>query len=97
MDDVLSFHTRVYSKSDEIKEIKLWKRVIIVVQALPILIIKLFIVIIALIFEWFNQIFHCFVPKPLNDIRGQLAVVSAKITTHKNITRMHYFPTHTYK
>lgn len=80
MDDVLSFHTRAYSKSDDLKKTELWKRAITLVQALPILIIKLFIVTIAMIFELFNQIFHCFVPKSLNDIRGQLAVVSFQNT-----------------
>lgn len=86
MEDVLSFHTRAYKKSDDLKEITMWSRTITLVQALPILVTKLFIVIIALIFEWFNQIFHCFVPKPLNDIRGQLAVVSdftAKCYPHR--------------
>lgn len=76
MEDVLSFHTRAYRKSDGLKEINPWKRVITIVQALPILIVKLLVIQIALIFELFSQIFHCFVPKPLNDIRGQLAVVS---------------------
>lgn len=83
MDDVLSFHTRAYKKSDDLKEISLWKRVITLIQALPILIVRVFIILIALIFELFKQIFHCFVPKSLNDIRGQLAVVSVK----KNVIR----------
>lgn len=76
MEDVLSFHTHTYKKSDDLKERTLWKRTITLLPAFPVLIIKSFIVLIALVSEWFSQILHCFVPKQLNDIRGQLAVVS---------------------
>lgn len=83
MEDVLSFHTRAYKKSDDLKEITLWKRTITLVPAVPVLIVKAFIVFIALVFEWFSQIFHCFVPKTLNDIGGQLAVVSVQFCIEK--------------
>lgn len=76
MENVQSFHTCAYEESDDSKEITIWRRTITLVQALPILAIKLFIVAIALTFDVFNQIFNCFVPKRMNDIRGQLAVVS---------------------
>lgn len=78
MDDVLTCHTRAYDKSPDIEDIKLWKRTIEIAKELPILIVKLLVVGLALIFELFKQIFFCFLPRPLNDIRGQLAAVSIK-------------------
>lgn len=103
MEDVLSFHTRAYKKSDDLKKITPWQRTITLAQAVPVLTVKLFIVSIALVFEWFSQIFHCFVPKPLNDIRGQLAVVSGKISyrkCYKNFTlyrKFTFFATYIWK
>lgn len=77
MDDIHSFHTRAYEKSADFEEPTLLQRIITVAPAVPILIVKFLIVLCALVFELFKQMFYCFVPKPLNSIRGQLAVVSA--------------------
>lgn len=76
MDDIHSFHTRTYEKSADIEEQTLQQRFITLAPVIPILIGKLFIVLCALIFELFKQIFYCFVPQPLTNIRGQLAAVS---------------------
>lgn len=76
MDDKPSIRTPTYDKSNDLKEPKLWKRLLTVAKAAPLFIIKLLIVTFALIFETLQQIFFCFVPRRLKNIRGQLAVVS---------------------
>ena len=76
MDDVLTIDTSAYNKSDDLENIKPWQRAITIVQAIPLLSVKLLICGLALIFELLNQIFFCFVPRPLSDIRGKVAVVS---------------------
>lgn len=76
MDDLHSFHTRSYDKSDELEEIKPWQKAISLLIALPLLLVKLLIILLALIFEVLKFFFFCIVPRPLNDIRDQLAVVS---------------------
>lgn len=78
MDDIHTFHTRSYDKSDDFEEPSLLQRVSVLIQAVPILLVKLFIIICAFIHHSIQQVFYCFVPRPLTDIRGQLAVVSAK-------------------
>lgn len=69
-------HTSSYDKSEDLKGINPWKRAISIIIELPLLIVKLLILALALIFEWLKMLFFCIVPKPLNDIREQLAVVS---------------------
>lgn len=76
MDDIHTFHTRTYDKSDDFENPSLFSRISVLVQAVPILLVKLFIVICALIYHSIQQVVYCFVPRPLTDIRGQLAVVS---------------------
>lgn len=76
MDDLHSFHTRSYDKSDDVEEISPWQQAISLIAALPLMVAKLLIVGLALIFEFLQQIFFSIVPRPLNDISGQLAVVS---------------------
>lgn len=76
MDDLHSFHTRSYDKSDDVEEISPWQQAISLIAALPLMLAKLLIVGLALIFEFLQQIFFSIVPRPLNDISGQLAVVS---------------------
>lgn len=76
MEDIHSFHTRAYEKSADFEEQTLLQRFITLAPSIPILIVKLLVILCALIFELFKQIFYCFVPKPLTNIRGQLAVVS---------------------
>lgn len=77
MDDLHSFHTRAYDKSDDdSKDIKAWQRAISIVTALPLVLVKLIIVALALICELLKFCFFCIVPRRLNDIRNQLAVVS---------------------
>lgn len=79
MDDVHTFHTRAYDKSVDFEEQSLLQRAIKIAPAVPNLIVKTSIVICALIYHLVQQILHCFVPKPLKDIRGQLAVVSVTL------------------
>lgn len=78
MEDVHSFHTRVYDKSEDLKKINILKRIFLYAKTFPILIVKLLVVGIVLIYELLKQILFWIVPKPLRDIRGQLAVVSVK-------------------
>lgn len=76
MDDIQSIHTRAYSKSTDFGEITPLKRGVTLGKALPSLIVKTLIVNVVAIYYLLLQLFHYFVPKSLNDIRGQLAVVS---------------------
>lgn len=76
MDDIHSFHTRAYEKSADFVEQTLAQRMITLAPVIPSPLVKLLVVLCALIFELFKQAFYCFVPKPLTNIRGQVAVVS---------------------
>lgn len=86
MDDIHSFHTRAYDKSGDFEEQTLWQQTITLAQAVPILIVKILIVICALIYHLIKQIVYCFVPRPLKNIRGKLAVVSVD----KNVFKTFY-------
>lgn len=77
MDDVLACHTRPYDKSDNFEDPKLWELAIAIAKELPMLILRFLILGVALIFELLEQIFFWFLPRPLKNIRGQLAAVSA--------------------
>lgn len=77
MDDIQSIHTRAYSKStDFVEKITPLQRAVTLGKALPSLIVKTLIVHFAAIYYLLLSLYHYFVPRPLKDIRGQLAAVS---------------------
>lgn len=78
MDDVHTFHTRSYDKADEIKELSVIRRIIMITTLLPGIIVKTLIVAVLQLWYLLLGAFHLIVPRKLKDIRGQLAVVGAK-------------------
>lgn len=76
MDDIQSFHTRSYDKSEDLEEVTPLQRAITIIKVLPILIFKSLILGFVFIFYSLKAVFHLFVPKTMSDIRGQLAAVS---------------------
>lgn len=80
---VQTFHTQSYEKAKEIRRLTLAQRAIILLPLLPSLILKALIVTVLALFYLLLPIVQLFLPKRLIDIRGHLAVVSAKIKSFK--------------
>ena len=76
MDDIQSIHTRAYNKSIDLEAITPFQRAVTIGKALPSLIVKTIILHFAAIYYLLLSLYHYFVPKPLKNIHGQLAVVS---------------------
>lgn len=75
-DQVHSFQNQGYEKSNDLEEISPLQRFLTVLKVLPNLLVKGLFVILLEVYFTLRAPFYYFVPPPLNEIRGQLAVVT---------------------
>lgn len=85
MEDVHSFHTRTYDKSEPLDGPTPIGRALTILALLPSIVLKTSFVILMEIFYILRELFYLMVPRPLKDIRGQLAAVGAKLRSYSQI------------
>lgn len=78
MDDLQSIDAHAYSKSSNLEEISQLHRAITIAKAMPSLVVKTLIIMVATTYYLLLALYHYFVPAPLKNIRGQLAAVSER-------------------
>lgn len=78
MEDIHSFHTRNYDKASKFNVASPLQRILTLLPLLPSIIAKTLLVVLLEIFFVLLELFHLIVPKPMKNIRGQLAAVGAK-------------------
>lgn len=84
MEDVHTFHTRNYDRSELFKDPTLMQRFLTLLPVLPSIVLKTLAVILLEIFYVLRELFHFMVPRTLKDIRGQLAAVGVKLAQKFN-------------
>lgn len=78
MDDIQGFASKSYEIAQKVPELTIAQHANIIFVVVPGILVKTVICIVVSLFYILRSLFYLIVPKPLKDIRGQLAVVSCK-------------------
>lgn len=79
MEDVHGFQSKSYVKAEKMPELTIIQNIQLYFGTVPLIILKTIFIFIIAVFYLVRWIFYLIVPKPMKNIRGQLAAVSFDI------------------